>query len=185
MCKSDINVSCCNTTHYFSTPLNDNHNDYTCCPNQIKRTEYTNLISLLEENAYFQEVFRNEANVSIKSALAFYIEATKQVPATVENDELLTKIKQIWKKYVDPQESYKETTWLLNNLITLMYSTVLAYKFNSSREKIIERQIKNLDNTKKLQGLRLENNQPAIIGGIHQSYIPDWFAKHCLSVKPE
>ncbi len=180
--------SCCNTISYFS--FQQDSTNYQICKNQEQVAEYKTLISYLEKNSVFQELFRNDSDDSgnsTQAALAFYIESKKQLDRTsvqqiaiIQQNDLLDTVGKIWAEHLDPQESYKRTTWLLDDLIYLMYQTVLQYKLltDVNNKSLIARQLKNLENCQILSKMSKDSEEPISIGGIHKSYLPDWFFKH-------
>ncbi len=174
------NKPCCNTITYVSSQHNASNNQI--CKNQDQVTEYKILISYLEKNECFQELFKDERNHSLCSGLAFYIESKKQIGIPSEQQcDLLEKISRIWAEHMDnPQESYKITTWLLTDLIYTMYKTVLDYKFltDVNNKKLINLQILNSQTSQKFSTYFKNNGEPVETCGIHKNYLPDWFFKH-------
>ncbi len=175
------NKSCCDTITYFSSQQNVSNNQM--CKNQDQVSEYKTLISYLEKNECFQELFKDEKSHLLRSGLAFYIESKKQIGFSSEQQSNLleNRISQIWAEHMDdPQESYKRTTWLLTDLIDTMYKTVLEYKLATdiSNNRRIAMQLTTWHSSQKLTMYLKNNGRPIISVGIHKSYIPDWFAKH-------
>ena len=181
--------SCCNTISYF--PSQQDSTNYQVCKNQEQVAEYKTFISYLESNSVFKELFRSDSSNrghSMQSALAFFIESKKQLDRTsvqqiaiIQQNDILDKIGKIWAENLDPQESYKRTTWFLVDLIYPMYETVLQYKLlttDVNNKSLIARQLKNLQNCQFISQICKDNGEPVAIGGIHKFYLPDWFFKH-------
>jgi hypothetical protein len=134
-----------------------------------------------------------------KGTLAFYIEANQQLEQQhdssglwqeILNASVEIKIDAICKEEKDNlEEVQKRTSWLLAGLISDIYKSVLLYQQNTttddSRQSLLSRQLKNLSNMQMLTKVLKDQNKRVSIHGVHQSFYPDWFLKHCFESNPE
>ncbi|MFI5343675.1 MAG: hypothetical protein ACHQUC_05580, partial [Chlamydiales bacterium] len=179
--------TCCKVPNYFEnmdqqsklSKENASTIDSDRCPCQLQVEHFQKIIALLENNIHFKNLFLTSDNPITKKSIAFYVEAVKQQPMTDWQEDLNGVEREIGEKLKesdDPNESYKQTTWYLYELITFMYKTVL----NTQQLKAYPcatTLLKRLKNVEKLSNREKEKGSPIPLGGIHPSFVPPWF-KH-------
>lgn len=166
----------------------------------VKRTsadqvlkEFEDLAEFLINDGYFHIDTHDGKNHKTDAALAFLIEATKQLYEgdwKLSIEEIKQKITEIRDNVEDPAMAHKQTTWLLNQIIQNLYEKALAISsLNAKAEHDIKREVflNRLFNQQKTIALLKEtikdNNEAVHIGGIHPTLIPNWYKEMVLKYK--
>lgn len=117
-----------------------------------------------------------------KDALAFFVEATKQL----NQDDWENKIADVIEKIQmirnsnNPEESHKKTTWLLSDLISNLYQSSLAMNMidpsiGEKNREFLKRSFTRWSNNKDLRKQIESENEKVSIGGINIRYLPLWY----------
>jgi hypothetical protein len=165
----------------------------TSSEEQVKAFE--EFSSFLKTDPSFNIDINDGSYEQTKDALAFMIEATKQLYKDnwkAELGSIKTRIEQI-RNHSSPEESFRETTWLLNSLISNLYeksivvNSLMAKKENAkSKEDFFMRTFKNIKNLENLSNIIIKiYKKPVSIGGIHHSFLPHWYQKKYIEVEKD
>lgn len=169
-----------------SAPLNKNPVPEEKSDERIKY--YDELSDLIFEDQHFHSTEESQARTF--EVIAFLIQATKELnPNTWKGDinDIENKIKQIRQEVPDSESSYRVTTWFLTDLFLHLYQTaVIKDSLNTDdpiKVRFYNRIFKNINNLKKLETRGEKNKEAVPIGGIHESFIPDWYREHTMKHK--
>ena len=124
-----------------------------------------------------------------KAAIAFFIEATRQLngnqwQTTIQ--DVKGRIQILRDSKTDQSEIYKETTWLLNALISNLYLTSLrmhiAYKgTEKTRKEFLERTVTRWQSMQELRDMLRAEKQEVTIGGINVTMQPRWYTENFIT----
>ena len=131
----------------------------------------------------------NGINEITKAAIAFFIEATRQLngnqwQTTIQ--DVKGRIQILRDSKTDQSEIYKETTWLLNGLISNLYLASLqmqiAYKDTEKKQKeLLERAIVNWQSSQELRDRLRAEKEEVCIGGILVTMLPRWYTENFIT----
>ena len=143
--------------------------------------EFSNFI---DEDSLFRE---QKAYNNAQRVIAFLVEAIKQLykddwkRQLLEIKNKISAIRSSPDSMTDPENSYRETTWLLNKLFIDLYEPAVVanilqaiQKHDSSEQKFYERTLKNINFFRTFERLAIKNHCPIPLGGVHNKFVPCW-----------
>ena len=187
---NSVEKRCCDRNDFYFVErdqASSEPDDYRDCCSQKQVKRYESLIALLQNNENYKTSLTEQSH-NLKGTLAFYIEANKQLSPEWQDvlNSVEQKIRNIWQENVNQTQSYKQTTWLLDELVSGIYQTVLFTQLslpgkdgNAEHTKFLQRSLKHLETLQKLREMLKKQDKPIGIGGIHETFYPSWFFKHC------
>ena len=147
--------------------------------------EFSNFI---DEDSLFRE---QESYNNAQRVIAFLVEAIKQLYKDDWKRELLeiknkiSAIRNSPNSMADPENSYRETTWLLNKLFLNLYEPAVvanilqaSRKHDLSEQKFYERTLKNINNLRIFEKWAIKGHRPMPLGGVHEKFVPCWLKEH-------
>ena len=147
--------------------------------------EFSNFI---DEDSLFRE---EESYNNAQRVIAFLVEAIKQLYKDDWKRELwdiknkISAIRTSPNSMADPENSYRETTWLLNKLFLDLYEPAVvanilkaSRKHDLSEQKFFERTLKNIHNLRKFENWAIKGHRPMPLGGVHEKFVPSWLKEH-------
>lgn len=168
---------------YFPT----NRTDFLDDKNEKLIESFQNFMDFINEDPNLHVPLDNGEQDLLKDALAFLLEANKQLnPKDWEEkiDDLKNKIKELRDTNSDKTEVLKETTWLLNNAVTNLYQTSLAMKIleaentkNSKKVNFLTQVLKNMESTRNIKKSMEKRKKAVSVGGINESFLPSWYKR--------
>lgn len=188
-------MKCClSVTPYFDQERRDDlvnpPSDECSCQEQVD--ELNKMLRLFEGLSKQFPQFETEIKRSAGS-LAFLVEANRQLDRNMWHGvlkEIEEKVQEIWRKSDAHKESaFKLTTWLLHDLISNLYQTVLLRqlveaekKQNSEAKGVLEQRVKQFSSLELLKKTLKEQDKPIGFAGVHSTFYPIWFVKHFKTI---
>lgn len=143
---------------------------------------YLKLVNFLIKDPHIKINLEDKHLEINKDALAFFVEATKQLNAEDWENKIADVIKKIQmiRNSNNPEESHKKTTWLLSDLISNLYQSSLAMNMidpsiGEKNRDFLKRSFTRWSNNRDLRKLIESENEEVSIGGINTRYLPLWY----------
>ncbi len=147
--------------------------------------EFSNFI---DEDSLFRE---QESYNNAHRVIAFLVEAIKQLYKDDWKKELweiknkINAIRTNPDSMVDPDNSYRETTWFLNKIFLNLYKMAVVSnalnankEHNPSEEKFYLQIFNNIEMLQKFEDFAIKNHRPIPLGGVHERFVPGWLKEH-------
>ncbi|MBA2728481.1 MAG: hypothetical protein H0U49_09970 [Parachlamydiaceae bacterium] len=149
---------------------------------QLKLKVYHKVVEFLILDPDF-EIVNIEVFALTTDAVAFLLEATSQLSPEVWEEEIDAIIKRIQSFRSEvASDAHKQTTWLLNDLVTNLYTKSIALKSldaqkNSDQKshKFYNQLFNSYSCTQKLRNTMKTRGHAIAVGGINNSMIPEWY----------
>ena len=188
-------MKCClSVTPYFDQERRDDlvnpPSDACSCQEQVD--ELNKMLKLFKELSKQFPQLEKEIQRS-QGSLAFLIEANRQLDRNMWHgvlEGIEEKVQKIWQKSEANHEgAFKLTTWLLHDLISNLYQTVLLRqlleaekKQNTEAKGVLEQRVKQFSNLELLKKTLRGQDQPIGFSGVHNTFYPVWFTNHFKAV---
>ena len=151
-------------------------------PDQLN--EFKEFSNFIDEDSLFRE---QKAYNNAQRVIAFLVEAVKQLykddwkRQLLEIKNKISAIRSSPDSMMDPENSYRETTWLLNKLFIDLYEPAVvanilqaSRKHDSSEQKFYEQTLKNINLLRIFERLAIKGRRPMPLGGVHNKFVPCW-----------